>query len=223
MFTLDNQTPLVLAKSLVEGKIQKSWLIVGSYLENGSSLLDTYLLITNAMYQIGQWWQENKISVADEHLATATCDYVLARLQFTLNKDKFPSKRALLFCVEGEEHYIALKMLASLLEEYRWEVKNLGANLPLPYAINSIEKWKPEVVGISISQVHLLPSLKQYINEIESLAYPPTVLVGGRLLQHYDLTGYGSTQTVFINKVEQFEQWLLENALKQSLVSGEKI
>lgn len=69
-------------------------------------------------------------------------------------------------------------MLASLLEEYRWEVKNLGANLPLPYAINSIEKWKPEVVGISISQVHLLPSLKQYINEIESLTYSPTALVG---------------------------------------------
>ncbi|MEK5138457.1 hypothetical protein MKZ18_09780 [Priestia sp. FSL W8-0001] len=39
-------------------------------------------------------------------------------------------------------------------------------------------------------------------------------------MQHYDLTGYGSTQTVFINEIEQFEQWLFENALKQSLVSG---
>lgn len=69
---------------------------MGSYIENGSSLVDTYRLIST-MYQIGQWWQENKISVADEHLATATCDYIIARLQFTVNKEKLPSKRALLF------------------------------------------------------------------------------------------------------------------------------
>ncbi|WP_281998890.1 cobalamin B12-binding domain-containing protein [Priestia flexa] len=106
---------------------------MGSYIENGSSLVDTYRLIST-MYQIGQWWQENKISVADEHLATATCDYIIARLQFTVNKEKLPSKRALLFCVEGEGHYIGLKMLASLLEKYKWEVGNLGANLSLSYA-----------------------------------------------------------------------------------------
>ncbi|WP_254434125.1 B12-binding domain-containing protein [Halobacillus sp. Marseille-Q1614] len=37
-------------------------------------------IITPAMYHVGELWEKNEISVADEHLATAICDFVLSRL-----------------------------------------------------------------------------------------------------------------------------------------------
>jgi methanogenic corrinoid protein MtbC1 len=62
---------------LLEGDVQKSWLLIAIYIEEGHSSTDVYTFLIEAMYEIGKRWQENKISVADEHLATATCDYVI--------------------------------------------------------------------------------------------------------------------------------------------------
>lgn len=39
------------------------------------------------MYYIGYLWEIDEISVADEHLATGTVDYVLTMLQFHLEQD----------------------------------------------------------------------------------------------------------------------------------------
>lgn len=36
-------------------------------------------LLTPSMAKIGLLWEEDEISVADEHLATTTCDFILSR------------------------------------------------------------------------------------------------------------------------------------------------
>ncbi|MEN3153467.1 cobalamin B12-binding domain-containing protein [Priestia aryabhattai] len=216
-----------LADCLLEGDVQKSWLLIAIYIEEGHSSTDVYTLLTEAMYEVGKRWQENKISVADEHLATAACDYVLTRFQLSQHQ-LLQRNRALLFCIEGEEHYLGIKMIAGLMSEHGWEVKNLGANLPLPFALKSIERWDPDVVCLSVSQVHLLPDLQKYIAEIESMSQSPLVLVGSRLLSTHDLSASGSSKTIFINHIQAFKDWLLINNKESStqdkmLVMGEEI
>ncbi|ALC92853.1 hypothetical protein AM500_16665 [Bacillus sp. FJAT-18017] len=156
-------------------------------------------IITPAMQHIGQLWEMNKITVADEHLATGICDYLISRLYPPAQQEETPkSKKAMFFCVEGERHYLGLKMANLLFEESGWETRYYGPDLPLEYAVAKAENWKPDVVGISVSIVYNLPIVKDYITSLTSLKQPPKVLVGGRIASKYQ-------SSLSLSKVEIFE------------------
>ncbi|MCM3719393.1 cobalamin B12-binding domain-containing protein [Fictibacillus phosphorivorans] len=167
-------------------------------------------LFTPAMYRIGELWENNEISVADEHLATGVCDFVLSRL-FQVSAEKLSkNNKAMFLCLQGEQHYLGLKMINSLFEERDWETKYYGASLPLEYALKSALQWKPEVIGLSVSIVYNLPVLKNYVRTLAALPHKPTILIGGRLANKYDLEPYTNNQGIIINNLEQAENWLDE-------------
>ncbi|MCM3443169.1 cobalamin B12-binding domain-containing protein [Metabacillus halosaccharovorans] len=107
-----------LAQLLLLGDTMNSYKLVEDLLFEGFTTLNIYEnVIRDAMYYIGYLWEIDEISVADEHLATGTADYVLTKLQFRLEQEKQQSERkklAIVFCVEGEEHFLGAKMAASL-------------------------------------------------------------------------------------------------------------
>ncbi|MDM5318284.1 cobalamin B12-binding domain-containing protein [Fictibacillus sp. b24] len=167
-------------------------------------------LFTPAMYMIGDLWENNEISVADEHLATGVCDFVLSRL-FQVSADETKrEKKAMFLCLQGEQHYLGIKMINSIFEEKGWETKYYGASLPLEYALKSALQWKPEVIGLSVSIVYNLPVLKNYVRTLSALPNKPAILVGGRLTEKYDLDPYVNNQGIIIKNLQQAEQWLDE-------------
>jgi len=168
-------------------------------------------LFTPAMYMIGDLWENNEISVADEHLATGVCDFVLSRL-FQVSEERSGEKKAMFLCLQGEQHYLGIKMINSIFEEKGWETKYFGASLPLEYALKSALQWKPEVIGLSVSIVYNLPVLKNYVRTLGALPHKPAILIGGRLANKYDLVPYSNNQGIIIKSLEQAEKWLDEYA-----------
>lgn len=164
-------------------------------------------LFTPAMQYIGELWEKNEITVADEHVATATCDFLLSRL-YPLTDNKPSKKRAMFLCLEGEQHYLGLKMVNSLFEEEGWDTLYFGPNLPLEYAMKKAETWQPDVIGLSVSIVYHLPQLKSYIESFSNLVSNPTILVGGRIVDYYDLTDYCSAQTEIIGDLDELGTWM---------------
>jgi MerR family transcriptional regulator, light-induced transcriptional regulator len=172
-------------------------------------------LFTPAMYLIGELWENNEISVADEHLATGVCDFVLSRL-FQVSEENMGEKnKAMFLCLQGEQHYLGIKMINSLFEERDWETKYYGASLPLEYALKSALQWKPEVIGLSVSIIYNLPVLKNYVRTLAALPHKPVILIGGRLANKYDLEPYTNNQGIIINNLEQAETWLDEYVEKR--------
>lgn len=162
------------------------------------------------MHYIGQMWEENEITVAQEHLATAICDFALSRYCFDKMGETSSAnrKKGLFFCLEGEEHYIGIKIISSLFREANWDVQFLGANLPLEYAVYNAQKWKPDVIGISLSLSIQLPKLKEYVTTLENLAHTPTIIVGSRLLKKYDFTPYCTAKTQLFYELTDVERFL---------------
>lgn len=199
-----------LTNDFLEGNEDNAW----DRIEEDDELMEnshlTFEALTSAMQYIGKLWEENKISVADEHLATTTCDFVLSRYAYTKKLSKAPSngRRALFLCIDQEQHYLGLKMISLLFQEYGWETKLLGANLPLEYAIDTTKKWQPSVVGISIAILYHAEKLKEYVTEIESLSTQTEVLVGGRLAGMYDLSNFCSEDTTLVPSLEEVKIWL---------------
>ena len=195
-----------------EGDQDQAWERINEYSELMENSHLAFEVLTQAMQRIGKLWEENEISVADEHLATTTCDYVLSRYAHSrkLTSKNVDGPKALFLCIEEEQHYLGLKMISLLFQEYGWQTKLFGANLPLEYALEKTEKWGASVVGISVSILYHVERLNRYVTELESLPNPPEVLVGGRLTSQYNLSKYCSKQTTLVPDLNHVRQWLEE-------------
>ena len=165
-------------------------------------------LFTPTMYNIGEMWERNEITVADEHLATGVCEFLLSRM-FPTQQKSTSNKKAMFLCIEGEQHSLGLKMVSSLFEENGWTTKNFGSSLPLQHAITYAKRWKPEVIGLSVSITYYLPELNQYINKLSQLPHKPTILVGGRIIEKYKID---SEDAIFLKHLDDVNNWLYTNS-----------
>ncbi|WP_226670118.1 B12-binding domain-containing protein [Metabacillus litoralis] len=205
------------ASYLLIGDEDMAWDITIKAIERDAGRTELFEeLITKAMQYIGYLWENDQITVADEHLATSTCEYILARFHNYMKKEQklrlFAEKKALFLCLENEQHTIGLKMASQLFEEYGWKTQLLGANLPLEYALQSASKWKPDVIGLSFSIWYHAEILAKYIQALEDLPHKPVVIVGGRLLSNYDFSSYCSDKTCLFPSLNELKGWLMEHS-----------
>lgn len=198
-----------LSESLLDGNVTGSWNQIMGYARSGHNSLFIYeQLLTPAMRYIGELWEDNTITVADEHLATSTCDILLSQYMLTRPEAKPLNRKALFFCIENEQHILGLKMVHALFSEQGWQSNYLGANLPLEYALHHANKWKPDVIGLSVSITSHLTKLSSYVKALEELSFHPTVLLGGRLTNKYDLRPYCSANTWIACSLPEIKDWL---------------
>ncbi|MTH53598.1 cobalamin-binding protein [Bacillus mangrovi] len=204
-------TPQKFAWMLLDGDHESAWDLIQRQMDNGAGTVQIFEdLITEAMRYVGVLWENNEVTVADEHLATSTCDYLLTKYQYYV-RERIPHensrKKAMFLCVQDEDHFIGLKLVHILFEENGWETKFMGPNLPLEYALSAAKKWQPEVIGLSFSLSYRASVLKNYIEEFEGLESAPSVLLGGRLLATSDFRKYGSEKTCFVPSLTQLVDW----------------
>lgn len=198
------------AEQLIGGLTEDCWSTIVRFMDAGCNSLFIYeQLITPAMRYIGTLWEQNLLTVAEEHLASGICDFLLTRYRSVKNCQPFNGKKAMFFCLEGETHYLGLKMVAALFEEYGWNVRNYGASLPLEYACIGGNNWKPDLIGVSVSIVYHLPKLKEYTDVLAKLPHQPTILVGGRLVGRYDMSQLIPREnTLAVADLVQLNEWL---------------
>lgn len=206
------------ARFLLDGDQDAAWEILIHEVNEEITRKEVFEeLITKAMQYIGDLWESNQITVADEHLATSTCEYILARFNYYTKNNQFlqmkPNK-AMFLCLENEQHDIGVKMVAQLFEEFGWKTKLLGANLPLEYALKAADKWQPSVIGLSFSIWYHAEILKTYIKALEDLPHQPTVIVGGRLLSTYDFTSHCSSKTKLFPSLTELQGWLAQHSIQ---------
>ncbi|RSD25516.1 cobalamin B12-binding domain-containing protein [Mesobacillus subterraneus] len=201
-----------LAQLLLQGNQDAAWHLIDEERVSGSDSLHIYEnILTKAMTHIGYLWETNKITVADEHLATSTCDFLLAQYFWHKKREDRTSnhnRKAMFLCVEDEQHYLGIKMASQLFAEHGWQTRFHGPNLPLDYAKKAANEWKPEVICLSFSILYHAEHLSPYIKELEELPFRPQIIIGGRLVTRYEFRRYGSDRTVFFRSLNEVNDWL---------------
>lgn len=139
-------------------------------------------IIQPALYEVGRLWQLNRITVAQEHLASAISQNVMARL-FAQAEFAMPLERGALFaCVPGSHHSLGLRMVSDAFEVAGWDVRFLGADTPTDALIQQVDSWHPEIVGLSLSLPRHIEVTRQTIAQLraEFGTRCPALLVGGQ-------------------------------------------
>ncbi len=166
---------------LLSGDRESCINIVNSLLENEIDMRDLYThLFHEAMYEIGTLWENNKITVAVEHLATAIMENLLCLVypQLFSDRSKRVGKKAVISCTVNEYHQIGAKMIADIFELNGWDSYFLGANTPIEGLLTLIHEKKPQVVGLSVSIYSNMEKLIQTIERIKAEFPQKDILVG---------------------------------------------
>lgn len=169
--------------SLLDGNRSLASKICRDYLNHHQSIEDLYeLVIKQALYKVGELWEQNKISVADEHLATAISEGVLNELYSEVLPSKYLPRKVVLACVENESHQVGLKMVADIFEMHQWETFFVGSGIPTSELIKYISGVKPNVVAISLSVFFNYNNLIGMVEQITKAFPYQHILVGGQAL-----------------------------------------
>ncbi len=140
-------------------------------------------VISPTFHAIGQAWEDGKISVATEHLATNFLRQHLLVWMMTgpAAYDRVPP--TVLACAPDEWHEGSLLIMSVLLRRRRWPVAYLGQAVPLPDLADLVHQiHAPAVVLVAMVEAtaeHLL-DWPQYFPEAAETGRP-VVVFGGQI------------------------------------------
>ena len=169
-------------QSLLQGERQAALGIAREALRVAAHPTDVYVeVFQRSLGEIGRRWQLNRITVAQEHMATAIVQFVLAQLYSSLDRSAPVRGNALVTGVEGELHQVGANLVADALELDGWRVHFLGTNVPHDGIIEAAAEMKADVVGISATMIFNVDPVARLVEGVRGMkrGRPPRVLVGG--------------------------------------------
>lgn len=158
-------------------------LVLSEGLERGFSELDLREgVIGAAQRRIGELWQSNAIGIAEEHMATAVSNLVLAQLYERSQQAPRNQRTVLVACVEGELHELPARLVADALDSAGFDVRFLGANVPVEHLMATLER-APEVdlLALSATMSFHTESLRATVRRVRALRPELPIAVGGAI------------------------------------------
>ena len=165
---------------LLAGDASGSWTVIESALMAGTPG-DVHLrLLAPCLEQIGDEWKRGRITVADEHRATAVALGIVGRLGplFARRGRRRPGA-VLLAGAEGDPHVIPLAMVADHLRAEGFDVIHLGANVPVHTLVTMASAADLAAVGISASTEAGLRNADRAVRQLHRRLPGVPVMVGG--------------------------------------------
>ncbi len=142
---------------------------------------DLYLnLFTNVLYEIGRYWAIRKISVGEEHFATAVTVYTMSLLYDKIFNHENKDHKMIGVCVGDELHEIGIRMVCDIFETSNWDTYYLGANVPSESVLSEIKKINPDILAISVTLVNKVATAKKLIQLVKKESPEVKIIVGGR-------------------------------------------
>lgn len=178
---IDNERYTRYFNHLIKGEKSECVAIVDELINQQLPVENIYTqLFQRALYQVGEYWEKNLISVATEHIATALTENLMTRLQPQLFTTGRTGKKAVIACVANEYHQVGAKMVADIFEMHGWDGYFVGANTPVSELIRFLESQNPDLAALSLSIYFNLNELKNTITQIRMHLPEIPILVGGQ-------------------------------------------
>lgn len=176
--------PELIAARLIDGDDAGAYALLVEALSSGAGPDEVYLdLLGGALASIGARWDRGEVSIADEHIASASAFRAMARLGVAIATKGRTRGTVLLSSVAGDLHALPSAMLRDLLRSRRFDVLDLGANTPA-HSIVEAAASANDLVAIGIvattpgSDSTIAATLSLLAAEVSS-----PVVLGGRAIR----------------------------------------
>lgn len=212
-----------LAEALIQYDVAAADRILGEALLSYSLEDLIFKVIEPAFVAIGQAWEEQRISVAMEHLTT---HYLRHRLLMWMlsGPPLYPIKPVVLACAPGELHEGSLLILGALLRRRRWPVAYLGQTVPLADLATLIHDMQPPIVVLVAMTEEPARALLNWAHDLPEAARTgrPVIAYGGKIFSD-DPTWRERMQGVFLGATLQEGIRRLDDFLTSTLATTEGV
>lgn len=140
-------------------------------------------VVQAAQQEIGRLWQENRLSVAHEHMATAISQMALVHLYEEAPDPAVRGRTIMVACVEGEMHELPARLVADYLESEGYTVRYLGANVPGDSLCAAIARDPPDLLALSVTMTFNVTGLRAAVAAVRERFPALKILAGGQALE----------------------------------------
>lgn len=207
-----------LSQLFIDGQHSLSWKYLSNMIEADTTSAEVYGYLSDTMDTVGELWEMNVATMADEYVAAAVCKSMISNYYYSkvnrahneVDSIQYPAmkSRVLLLSMRNEKHTIGMMMTSYLFKEYGWDASCIEPNESMDHIRQYAEKWKPDVIAFSTSAIYNIPTVIGYIEELLKLNYSPTIMLGGKLTTDFDLDYYCPPNTVVIQNIDQLDTWI---------------
>lgn len=174
-------------EALLQGDRGRAEALAGEHLARPEHLERFYLeLLDPALARIGALWEEARITVVQEHLASSLATRIMSAAFSRLESRPSPRKRCIVCAGPGEQHHIGAWMLSDLLEMRGWNCRFPGADTPADALVALVKEFQPAFLALSLTMPFNLRAAADLIARLRREAGPggPRVMVGGRVFRN---------------------------------------
>lgn len=179
-----NYSPL--QEALIHGLVVDTQNETRALLDKGESpltIIDKHLI--PALDIVGKGFEEKKIYLPQLLLsadcAKASFDIIKTYLVKTDKKEKTRGS-IILATVEGDIHDIGKNIVRTLLENYNFQVIDLGKDVPPSVIVKEAMDKNIKLVGLSALMTSTVPAMKETIKQLRAASSSIRVCVGGAVL-----------------------------------------
>lgn len=148
-----------------------------------------------ALVQLGDWWADGTVTVAQEKEVSEVARDVIAELSLRhAIRDRRRPSRVVAACVAGERHELGLRMICGLLRARGVGVHYLGVDVAPDFLADAVRRRQPEAVLLSITGDDRLPALAEIPAILPKTDDAIRLIAGGQAVaRHPDIAeNYGA-------------------------------
>jgi MerR family transcriptional regulator, light-induced transcriptional regulator len=123
-------------------------------------------VVAAAQREIGRMWEESRIGIAQEHMATAISQLVLAQLYRYAQPLPARGRKVIVACIEGELHDFPARLVADALDLAGYDTRFLGADVPTASLITVLEQESPNLLALSITMPFHAAALRRQVKSV---------------------------------------------------------
>lgn len=138
-----------------------------------------------ALDQVGMDYESGKVFLPQLLSAAQAAQSVFEVIRTSIaEKGGAPVKKGALAIatVEGDIHDIGKNIVKTVLENYGYEVMDLGKDVPAEKVCSAAAEKELRLVGLSALMTTTLPAMEETVRRLKSLPHPPAVMVGGAVV-----------------------------------------
>lgn len=171
-------------------------------------------VIAPALREVGELWLSNRLSVAEEHLATAIAQSAIGAVYPHVRWPAVRGPAVLVACIEGERHEIGARMVADLLALDGWRELFFGSDTPTDALAGKARELCAPVIALSVTLSQNLPRARRCVAALREASPASRILMGGAGISREAAATLGadSYANSASQAVEVARAWKRENA-----------
>ncbi len=168
-----------IVKSLKSNAIQ----VVKSLLksQNGLDIIDSEVIpaldYVGDMYEKGKLFLPQLISSAET--AKSVCDIIKLSLG---NNENISQTQIVLATVEGDVHDIGKNIVKTVLQNYGYQIVDLGKDVRVENVVAEVKNSRPKVLGLSALMTTTVKNMERTIKAVRAVDNDIVIFVGGAVL-----------------------------------------